>query len=322
MSFYSRSGDTGFTSTRTRTMIPKNSPVFSLLGALEELDSALEVARYRLPGQIGGIVSSVRKDVASFSTQLSGGPRFAGREKVEEMERSIDAIMDSLPEGREKSFGGSEGGAYLDLAWAVARRAERELVGCKQAGGVGRDSQMFANRLSDLIYALARLADASAAPPAAGRIGAVPEDTAPPQNAMPAGGLLQKGLWLCREVMRKAESMSLPVVTSVCDSGANRVVTLRADGAYIASVDIAENKAYTSMSLKMSTEELGGLSGPGGPLYGVQNTNGGRIVVFGGGLPLYENGSLVGGFGVSGGSAEQDISLAHYADRIFNNSFH
>lgn len=311
MSFYSRSGDTGFTSTRNRTMIPKNSAIFSLLGALEELESMLEVAERRLPESIGAIVSSVRKDTASFRAQLSGGGQFASREKVDEMEKSIDAILDSLPGGGEKR-GGSEEGAWLDLAWCVARRAERELVGCKQTGGVGRDSLMFANRLSDFIYALARLADAGGAPAKRGAA----------SGCAPSGGLLEKGLRLCRQVLQKAGEIPLPVVASVCDSGGNRVVTLRADGAYIASVEIAENKAYTSMALKMPTERLGALSGPGGPLYGVQNTNGGRIVIFGGGVPLYENGVPVGGFGVSGGSAEQDTALARYADSVFSGTNH
>ena len=67
----------------------------------------------------------------------------------------------------------------------------------------------------------------------------------------------------------------------------------------------------------MSTAELGALSGPGKNLYGIQFTNDGRIVIFGGGEVLKENGVIVGALGVSGGSAEQDTALAAYGKSIF-----
>ena len=62
----------------------------------------------------------------------------------------------------------------------------------------------------------------------------------------------------------------------------------------------------------MSTAALGELSQPGAPLYGIQHTNGGRIVIFGGGEPLMVNGKIIGALGVSGGTAEQDTALAAY----------
>ena len=135
---------------------------------------------------------------------------------------------------------------------------------------------------------------------------------------MPANSdFLDFSLWLCRAVLDKAKEMHLPVVTAACDAGGNPTALMRADGAYIASVDIAQSKAFTSVSVQMSTEKLGALCQPNGPLYGIQNTNQGRIVIFGGGIPLYRNGVLIGGFGVSGGSAEQDTGLAHYAEEIY-----
>ena len=84
------------------------------------------------------------------------------------------------------------------------------------------------------------------------------------------------------------------------------------DGAYIGSLDVAVNKAYTCAAFQMSTAVLGELARPGEPLYGIQHTNGGRIVIFGGGEPLVYNGKIIGALGVSGGTAEQDTSLAAY----------
>ena len=71
----------------------------------------------------------------------------------------------------------------------------------------------------------------------------------------------------------------------------------------------------------MSTIQLKGLSQPGGPLYGIQNTNQGRIVIFGGGEPLVHNGRVLGGLGVSGGTEEQDTALAEYGKQIAKEAF-
>ena len=84
------------------------------------------------------------------------------------------------------------------------------------------------------------------------------------------------------------------------------------DDAFHASYDIAVNKAYTVTALKMPTKELAVLAAPGGSLYGIQFTNGGRIVIFGGGIPLKVDGRIIGGLGISGGTGEEDHSLAEY----------
>lgn len=319
MSIYTKNGDTGFASTITRRMIPKNSPIFALLGALDELNSALGVARNKMPAETGEIVRSLQQDIIAFCSELAGGEKFATKEKVSSMEKSIDLIMESVPKITDFiTPGNSAAGAALDLARSVARRAERELVTSKQTGGITREAMMWGNRLSDLIYALARLmdAEASGAPRPAQAPGRAPAAPAPAGT-----GFMEKALWLCGQVLQKAKESNLPVVAAACDAGGNAAVLLRADGAYLASVDIAQNKAFTSVSLQMSTEQLSGLCQPNGPLYGVQQTNGGRIVIFGGGIPLYESGVLVGGFGVSGGSAEQDTALAHYAKEQFEERY-
>jgi uncharacterized protein GlcG (DUF336 family) len=90
------------------------------------------------------------------------------------------------------------------------------------------------------------------------------------------------------------------------------------DNAYIASYDVAVNKAFTVVSLKMSTSTLKPLAQPGGSLYGIQFTNNGKIVIFGGGEPLLNaKGDIIGGLGVSGGTEEQDTALAEYGKQIF-----
>jgi uncharacterized protein GlcG (DUF336 family) len=90
------------------------------------------------------------------------------------------------------------------------------------------------------------------------------------------------------------------------------------DDAYIASYDVAVNKAFTVVALKMSTKKLSTLAQPGQSLYGIQFTNGGRIVIFGGGEPLYgEDGKIIGGLGVSGGSEAEDTEIARQGREFF-----
>ena len=118
---------------------------------------------------------------------------------------------------------------------------------------------------------------------------------------------------ICDYVKIKASQMGVNAVVAVTNSGANPVAVQCMDDSYIASYDIALNKAFTVVSLKMSTSTLKPLAQPGGSLYGIQFTNNGRIVIFGGGVPLYnKEGKIIGGLGVSGGSEEQDTLLADF----------
>ena len=121
---------------------------------------------------------------------------------------------------------------------------------------------------------------------------------------------------LIGRVQEKAREMGIPVVAAVSDKAGRPVAVQCMDGAYIGSFDVALNKPYTCAAFKMSTETLGKLAQPGGSLYGIQFTNEGKIVIFGGGEPLYLGGRLIGALGVSGGSAEQDTALAAYGKDI------
>lgn len=122
---------------------------------------------------------------------------------------------------------------------------------------------------------------------------------------------------LIEKVKAKAAEMGVKVVVAVSDKAGRPVSVQCMDDAYIASFDIAINKTYTSASLKMSTEQLSHLSQPGQDLYGIQFTNNGRIVIFGGGEVLEADGHIVGALGVSGGSAEEDTAIAAYGKEVF-----
>jgi uncharacterized protein GlcG (DUF336 family) len=82
------------------------------------------------------------------------------------------------------------------------------------------------------------------------------------------------------------------------------------DGALLVAAGIAEKKAITAVEFQTATRELNPLVQPGGPLYGIEAAAGGRLVVFGGGIPLTDDGRVVGGVGISGGSPEEDHDVA------------
>ncbi len=121
---------------------------------------------------------------------------------------------------------------------------------------------------------------------------------------------------LIHRIELRAKSLGLSVVCAVCNSAANPIAIHCMDDAYIASFDVARNKAYTSAALRMSTSLLKELSQPGKELYGIQHTNEGRIIIFGGGEPLYHNNKMLGSIGVSGASEPEDDALAKYGKDI------
>lgn len=129
---------------------------------------------------------------------------------------------------------------------------------------------------------------------------------------------LDMALALADAVRKKASEIGVKAVVAVSNRGGNPVLVQCMDDSYIASYDIALNKAYTSVALKMPTCRLSELAKPGSSLYGIQFTNQGKIVIFGGGEPLCNReGEIIGAIGVSGGSESEDTALAAYGKEIF-----
>ena len=108
----------------------------------------------------------------------------------------------------------------------------------------------------------------------------------------------------------QAGALGALVSVAVVDAGGNLIAFSRMDGAEIAGPSLAVDKAYTAVSNSISTQELGELAAPGGELFGIQANGGGRFVIFGGGIPIRDRGSIIGGVGVSGGAVHQDVACA------------
>ncbi|PIC63226.1 DNA polymerase III subunit delta' [Sporosarcina sp. P13] len=108
----------------------------------------------------------------------------------------------------------------------------------------------------------------------------------------------------------KAKEINVPMVITIVDSGGNLIACHRMDRAFLASVDISQNKAWTAVALQMPTSLLQDVAQPGGELYGINTTNDGRIIVFGGGIPITNGDQVIGAIGVSGGSVAEDTEVA------------
>jgi uncharacterized protein GlcG (DUF336 family) len=116
---------------------------------------------------------------------------------------------------------------------------------------------------------------------------------------------------------RRSKEIGLAEDIAIVDEGANLIAFHRMDNARIAGIEIAINKAWTSVAMRMPTANLEQAALPGGTAYGINTTNQGRITILGGGIPLQRDGQIVGGIGVSGGTSSQDIDVANAAIRVF-----
>jgi uncharacterized protein GlcG (DUF336 family) len=116
---------------------------------------------------------------------------------------------------------------------------------------------------------------------------------------------------------KKARDIGQPMNIAVADEGGNLVSHVRMDGAWIGSIDISINKAFTARAFDISTKDLATHSQSGGQFFGIHVSNGGRVMIFAGGIPLKRDGKVVGAIGVSGGSGDQDHAVAEAGAAAF-----
>ena len=125
-------------------------------------------------------------------------------------------------------------------------------------------------------------------------------------------------LAMCGTATSEAVGAGALVSVAVVDAGGHLVAFQRMDGAEIAGPTLATDKAYTAVAHRISTEQLTALTAPGGSLQGMYANGGGRYVAFAGGIPLWRAGRVVGGIGVSGGTAAQDSAVARAAAALWD----
>lgn len=116
---------------------------------------------------------------------------------------------------------------------------------------------------------------------------------------------------------KKATEIGCPMDIAVTDAGGNLKAHHRMDGAFVGSITISINKAYTAIAFQQQTANLQELARSEGPLHGLSDAHGGRLVVFPGGIPLVRDDVIVGAIGVSTGTVEQDQEVAEAGAAAF-----
>ncbi len=121
---------------------------------------------------------------------------------------------------------------------------------------------------------------------------------------------LEEAQRIIQAALEKAREIGQPMNVAVVDNGRELKAFSRMEDAWLGSVSISVDKAFTSVSFLMPTQDLADMTQPGQPLYGLETTNGGRIINFAGGIPIMRGDDVAGAIGVSGGTPDQDQEVA------------
>ena len=133
-----------------------------------------------------------------------------------------------------------------------------------------------------------------------------------------AGITLKQAQAVVEAGVRKADEIGVPMNIAVVDAGNNLNAFVRQDGAWLGSISVAQNKAFTARAFDSPTGDLYPETQPGGSLYGIGVSNDGHVITFPGGIPITSGDEIVGAVGVSGGTVDQDQSVAEAALGGFN----
>ena len=337
MSIYTKGGDKGETSLLGGIRVPKDSLRIEVYGTLDEVTSALGLARATTKSDdLCKDIIDLQGEFIDIMGELASGPYDennpvklpkgrvfrTGPEHVERLERMIDKLTaERIPYPHFVKPGGSQASAAMDMARTFARRAERRLVALGREEEVNPSLAKYFNRLSDLLYMMARIDEQreivrsvedklNKAGNEAGQKKAEPAKAAATDKTAPTTALsLADCSRLLEAGLQRAAMVGVPMVMTVVDAAGDLMEFRRMDGALAISTELAPHKAYTAAAVRMSTHELAWQSQPGGPLFGI-DVNISKMTLIGGGLPLKRNGKVIGAVGVSGGSVDQDIAVA------------
>lgn len=346
MSIYTKRGDRGITDMAHAGNISKSDDRIRLMGEVDELNSHIELVKSMLrQSEILQLLERIQKNLDLIAAGVSNP--YDRDCKVSEKETAVlETETDKLEALCEKPVpekltGRSRLAAEIDIARTVARRTERCLAQVSVKFGADTESKRFLNRLSDYLYILARyieyysdlsveLSDdhAGALAKTSDNNTDVLKKTADINEAVIQEVLKRMGIQsritldtakkLIERLEQEAVRRGQRAVIAVCNPEGNPVAVHVMDGAFLVSFDVAMKKAYTAVAVKMSTMELSKIAQPGGTFYGVDKLDGGKIVIFGGGIPLKSGNTIIGGLGISGGTGEEDHSLAEYGQSVLN----
>ena len=342
---YTRTGDAGLTGLFGGSRVPKQDPGVEAYGTVDEANSAIgEAKAVAMDDSVRATLHGIQQRLFVVAAELASDDKgreilanTVGAADVSDLEGLID--MCQVVTGPQREFvvpGRDVPSAALHRARTVTRRAERRVLTMAETIPVRPELIKYLNRLSDTLYALARLTEhhhdvavieqlvrkaverALAVPgmfPEAdeGRATSVRQAQDRPSSASITGYDLATLKRMAEAAEAKAAELGVPIVFAGVDAGGNLMLLHRMADSLLGSIDISIGKAFTSAAFTLPTAALKDLSTPAGELHGIQNSNGGRVVVFGGGLPVFVDGRIAGGVGVSGGTVDQDVCIVTHA---------
>jgi len=319
MKVYTKTGDEGKTSLFSKERVYKDDLRVDAYGTVDEASSAMGLAKSLIKESAAiTIIQQIQADLIALNADLATENLSEDDGHItQEHVAGLESIIDSLEQKRipQPYFiipGACSGSAALDLARTMVRRAERCVVKLKKTAQVTRPVALYLNRLSDLLFVLARCVEQEELIiTIKHKILSNVQGNIQKNIEQKHDSMLTKAKKMMEAAEQKAIEIGVPMVIGVVDSGGNLVAQHRMDGSLLASISLSIDKAYTAVALKMSTDQAATVVQPGQSLFGINTTDGGRLIVFGGGFPIYENGNIIGGFGVSGGSVEEDMMVAN-----------
>ena len=194
--------------------------------------------------------------------------------------------------------------AVLHVARTVVRRSERRIIALNEQENLQPEILKYVNRVSDILFVLARVVEDEVAVKHISKT--LMEKLTVEEKKKKLTLEEAKRIVLAGE--KKAKELNLDFVLTVVNNEENLILVEKMDNALLACVEIAKKKAYTAAALKIETSVLAELVQPGGSLYGLQSDS--KYIVFGGGCLLKRDGEIVGAVGISGGTVEEDMTVA------------
>lgn len=336
MNGYTQNGDAGVTNLKNARNVSKADDRIRFLGDADELNGYLGLLKASLPhAQLCQTLEQIQKTVLTIQAGIADS--YNTKYKIEEsrladLEREREELQAKLSvESTQILPGKNPISSQVDIARSVARRAERSLAAVSVKFGADHGAKRYLNLIGDYLFVLARYVEQENS---GEDKGSETMQEVPTQIQTPGGdeavirevlrriGAPTLTLTAVKRLLERVEAEALrrgkQAVLAVCNPQGNPLAVHVMDGAFLVSFDVALKKAYTSVAVKMSTMELAALAQPGQTFYGVDKLDGGKIVIFGGGIPLKVGETIIGGLGVSGGTAEEDHSLAEYAQSILS----
>lgn len=323
---YTRTGDKGQTGLFGGTRIAKQSVEVEAYGTVDEANAAIGAAKAIADEDTRGALHAIQQRLFVLAAELASDEHGAeildnkiSSVDVVELEQLIDMCLEVTgPQQRFVIPGREPLSAALHQARTVIRRAERRMLTMAEHTPLRPELIRYVNRLSDAVYALARVAehrhDLARIEDVVRRV--VTAELVGQGRSDPTL-LARYDLAVAKRMADAAEAkaaeIGVPVVFAAVDAGGNLILLHRMADSLLASLDLAVNKAFTAAAFKLPTHALKDQATPTGDLYGIENSNGGRVVVFGGGMPVFVDGTIRGGIGVSGGSVEEDTTIANHA---------